>query len=220
MNMALAGLAILLIGDSHIAATGYFNDPLHDGLVDSGASVHSFGVCGEPPAAWTDPIPIICGRGERHGREPAKISGDRSLRGWKLSDLIDQYHPNLVVIELGDTVAGYGVTPNLPRDVIGYQVPRLLEPVKAHDLPCIWIGPPWGTDGGPYKKTNARVKELSDYLSQIVAPCHYIDSLKFSRPGQWATTDGIHLKEEPAQIWDDDLIRSIVAIARKLPRHR
>lgn len=212
MTKALAGLVMLVIGDSHIAATGFFNDALHDGLMAQGAQVHSFGVCGAPALDWVTPRPLICGRGERHNGAPALMVSGPELQGWSLAALIAEYRPNLVVIELGDTIAGYGVAPTLPREIIAGQVHALLEPVAAHRLPCIWIGPPWG-EGGPYKKTLARVKELSDFLSQIVAPCRYVDSLRFSRPGEWQTLDGIHLTLPANQVWDDDLVRSVVQIA-------
>jgi hypothetical protein len=217
--MALAGLAMLIIGDSHLASISWFNNALQDALVGQGASVNMFGVCNSGPSDWIIPSTIVCGRGERHDANPAVLSNQHTLRGWALSDLIKQYSPNLVVIELGDTMAGYGVTPRLPRDLIADQVEELLIPIKARNLPCIWIGPPWGTEGGPYKKTFGRVKEASDYLSQIVAPCHYVDSLKFSQPGQWPTRDGLHLTDQGTEAWDKYLVSSIDQIAQGLPRH-
>ncbi len=210
---------MLIIGDSHIAATGFFNDALQDGLVGQGAVVHSYGVCGAAARDWVYPGPIMCGRGERHNGDPARMGTHRSLHGWSLADLIGQYHPNMVVVELGDTMAGYGVTPTLPRELIFDQVQLLLGPIKARQLPCVWIGPPWGTDGGQYKKTVARVKELSDYLAQIVTPCRYVNSLAFSRPGQWPTRDGLHLTNEAYQSWDNDIVRSIVQIATGSRQH-
>lgn len=219
MSMALAGLVILIVGDSHIAATSFFNDPLQDALVGQGAQVHSFGVCAADASAWINPAPIVCGRGERHNGEPAKIATQPTLRGWALPELIGRYKPNLVIVELGDTLAGYGVMPTLPRPLIDEQVHELLIPIKARGLPCIWIGPPWGTDGGAYKKTNARVKEVSDYLAQVVAPCRYIDSLVAAPPGRWATRDGIHLTLQATADWDNYLVRSIDQIAETLPRH-
>ncbi|HEX5319751.1 MAG TPA: SGNH/GDSL hydrolase family protein [Stellaceae bacterium] len=218
VNAALAGLVMLIVGDSHIAATSFFNDALQDALVSQGAAVHSFGVCGAAGADWINPAPIVCGRGERHNSEPARIDTQHNLRGWALPDLINKYKPNLVVIELGDTLAGYGVMPTLPRALIDEQVRELLIPIKSRNLPCIWIGPPWGTEGGPYKKTNARLKEVSDYLAQVVAPCKYIDSTQFSKPGEWPTRDGIHLTLQATRVWDNHLITSIDQIARQMPR--
>ena len=47
---------------------------------------------------------------------------------------------------------------------------------RPANLPCVWIGPGWGTEGGPYFKNYARVRQVNDYLSTHVAPCRYIDS--------------------------------------------
>jgi hypothetical protein len=219
MNMTLAGLAILIIGDSHIAGMGYFNNPLHESLVSQGATVNTFGVCGSVPGDWVVPGKAICGRGERHDAEPAQVSTDGKLPGWSLSALVARYKPNLLIVSLGENLAGYGLTPDLPRDYINDQVNQLMMPIKALKLPCIWIGPPWGQEGGYYKKSNTRVKALSDYLSQIVAPCHYVDSLPSAKPGQMATLDGVHLTPDATRLWDTYLMRSIDQIAATLPRH-
>ena len=218
MKAALAGVVMLIIGDSHIATTEHFNNLLHDELLNQGASVHTFGVCNSSPDDWIVPATIVCGRGERHDAAPAIVRSEHWLRGWALPELIARYNPNLVVIELGDTMAGYGVAPELPRTRIAEQVWLLLESVRSRNLPCIWIGPPWGGEGGPYKKTYARVKELSGYLSQLVAPCRYIDSLRFSQPGQWPTRDGVHLTQDATRRWDADLVRSIDQIVAGQPR--
>lgn len=219
MSGALAGLAILVIGDSHIAALGQFNNLLHEELVEQGAEVNSFGVCSSLPDDWLQPSQTPCGRGERHGNGPAQLSKSGSAQGWLLPTLIAQYKPNLVVVEMGDTLAGYGEAPDLPKASIAKQVSDLLQPIKADKVSCIWIGPPWGTEGGAYKKTFTRVKELSDYLSQIVVPCHYVDSLQASRPGEWPTVDGVHLTASGTRLWDNYIISSIDQIAPALPRH-
>jgi hypothetical protein len=218
MNMALAGLAILIIGDSHIAGMGYFNNPLHESLVSQGATVNTFGVCGSVPGDWVMPGKAICGRGERHDAEPAQMSNDGKLPGWSLSALVARYKPNLLIVSLGENLAGYGITPDLPRDYINDQVSQLMLPIKALKLPCIWIGPPWGQEGFYYKKSDTRVKALSDYLSQVVAPCHYVDSLPSSKPGELTTLDGVHLTPDATRLWDAYLTRSIDQIAASLPR--
>ena len=88
--------------------------------------------------------------------------------------LIAEHHPNLVVIEMGDTMAGYGQQ-TLPRGWIYQQVRTLTQRIAAQNLPCIWVGPPWGNEGSSYHKTFARVKEMSEFLCAAVAPCNYID---------------------------------------------
>lgn len=54
---------------------------------------------------------------------------------------------------------------------------------------------------------------MSDYLSQIVAPCRYVNSLAFSQPGEWPTRDGVHLTAGSLRLWDDKLIASIDQLA-------
>jgi hypothetical protein len=119
---------------------------------------------------------------------------------WSIDTLIQQTHPNLIVVEIGDALAGYGDR-ELRRGYVSEQVALLTDRIKAHHLPCVWIGPGWGTEGGPYFKTFARVKEYSDYLATQVAPCEYIDSLTLSKPGEWPTFDGQHYTVPGYQKW-------------------
>jgi len=216
MNTALAGLVLLVIGDSHIAGDGRFNNSLHEALVDQGATVHTFGVCGSVPSNWMIPSHIVCGRGERHNRDHVQLSMNQTLLGWSLPALISNYHPNIVLIELGDNLGQYSLGTSLSRDWITSEVNELLLAVRSTNVPCVWIGPTWGTENGPYNKTFAKVKGLSDMLSQIVAPCHYVDSLAFSQPGEWRTLDGVHLTSASNQLWAKDLVKSIGHIALML----
>ena len=94
--MALAGLVMLVIGDSQLSGYGVFNNALHDGLVDQGATVHTFGVCGSIPSDWITPQKqFLCGRGERHNREPAQVTMDGKAQGWTLPSLMARYNPNV-----------------------------------------------------------------------------------------------------------------------------
>ncbi|HWD56767.1 MAG TPA: SGNH/GDSL hydrolase family protein [Stellaceae bacterium] len=220
MNLGLAGMVLLVIGDSHIAGFGTFNNTLHDGLLAQGAMVHTFGLCGSVPSGWIIPQRAICGSGERHNGDPAQISKDDNSNGWSLPALISRYNPDLVVVELGENLALYGISPRLSSDWINSEVSGLLLPIRAAKLPCVWVGPPWGGEkDGPYKKTFARVEELSDYLSHVVSPCQYVDSLAFSRPGEWPTLDGVHLTAASTRLWDSDVIHSIDQFAATLPDH-
>ena len=71
-----------------------------------------------------------------------------------------------------------------------------------------------GNGGGPYFKTYARVKEMNDFLSTHVAPCRYIDSLKFAQPGEWNTFDGQHYSLPGYQKWGTAIDGEIVALAQ------
>jgi lysophospholipase L1-like esterase len=219
MKLALAGLIILIIGDSHLASKDFLLASLHANLVAQGATVHSYGVCGANPHDWIARSTLTCGRGERHNLEEAAIDTSPRVRTWSLPELLARYHPDLLIVELGDNMAGYGVLPELPRDGIVRQVRELLGPIQARRVPCLWVGPPWGSEGGASNKTFARVRELSDELAVVVGPCRYVDSLKFSQPGQWPTFDGEHLTPDGYRVWGADITAAAVEWVRQW-RHR
>jgi len=207
MNGALAGLVILALGDSHMV---YMVSPLHEALEEQGATVNTYGMCGAMAADWLTKTTTQC-FAERHDKSAAIVK-NQSAPTWLLTDLIAQNHPNLVVIELGDNMAGYGTLPALPRQFITDQVNEILAPIKARKLPCVWIGPPWGGDTMLYHKSEERVRELSQFLAQAVAPCAYIDTTSFARPGEWATADGEHLTQPSYRKWSLDIASAIVRL--------
>jgi hypothetical protein len=219
IKSALAGLVVLIIGDSHNASKEFLLSSLHDALVNQGASVHSYGVCGSQPIDWVKQTELQCGRAERHNGEEPTVDHSPKVKTWSLEKLIEQHHPDLLVVELGDNMGGYGVLPALPKDWISFEVQQMLKPITAHHLPCVWVGPPWGSEGGPSNKTFARVQDLSGYLSQIVYPCRYIDSLRFSQPGQWPTFDGEHLTPDSYRIWGADIADATVRLSAQIRSH-
>jgi len=204
MNGPLAGLVILAIGDSHMV---YMASSLHDALEQQGARVDAYGMCGAMATDWLMPTTTQCSV-ERHDDGPALVK-NQTTHSWLLADLIARDHPNLIVVELGDNMAGYGTMPSLPQDFIAAQVREFLAPLKARNLPCIWVGPPWGSDTPLYHKTDGRVNALSRFLAQIVAPCGYVDSTSFAGPGDWPTVDGEHLTEPAYHAWSVDITNAI-----------
>ena len=108
-------------------------------------------------------------------------------------------------------MAGYG-QPTLPQSWIYGKVRALTTAIKAQNVACIWVGPPWGSEGSSYMKTYTRVKEMSEFLSKAVAPCTYIDSTAFSRQGEWPTIDGQHLTASGFRAWGKDIADSIARI--------
>lgn len=219
IKAALAGLVVLIVGDSHIASKDFLLSSLHDALLNQGAIVHSYGVCGSQPHDWVAQTELPCGRAERHNADEPIVDKSPKVKTWSLDQLIEQHHPDLLVVELGDNMAGYGVLPALPREWISVETAQMLKPITAHHLPCIWVGPPWGSEGGPSNKTFARVQELSDYLANAVYPCRYVDSLRFSQPGQWATYDGEHLTPDSYKLWGDDIANAAVRLSAGMRKH-
>lgn len=211
MSLALAGLVILAIGDSHMAGRNYLLTNLHDQLEAQGAQVNSYGMCGASAGDWIYPTTVSCGRGEHHDNQEPVTDRNKIEKTWNINQLIQQNHPNLIIIELADTMASYGTDP-FPRAWIYDQVRALVGRIKADNISCVWVGPIWGNPGPPYHKTTARVTEMAQFLSQNVAPCSFIDSTQFAQPGQWPTTDGQHLTPDGYHLWGQDITNAIVRL--------
>jgi hypothetical protein len=206
--MALAGLVILALGDSHMAGRDYLLTNLHDQLEAQGASVHSYGMCGASAGDWLYPTTVSCGRGEHNDNSPPVTDRDKQAKTWNLNELIAKHHPNLIIVELGDTMAGYG-QPEMPKAWIYDQVRALVGRISSQNISCVWVGPIWGNEGPPYRKTVGRVREVSQFLAQNVAPCAFVDSTAFARPGEWPTTDGQHLTPAGYRQWGADIVAAV-----------
>ena len=191
---------MLIIGASQFAHTGYLITTLHTDLQERGAAVVTYGACATVPDAWVDARPVTCGTAVRVG--PGAVVEDRSkaATSWAVSDLIHQYHPQLVVIGIADTLAGYRQH-EISASWIKQETHELVQKIAAEHVACVWLGTTWGTEGGPLGKNFQRVKELSELLAQDVAPCAYVDCLAFSKPGEWPTIDGQHHTAAAYELW-------------------
>ena len=209
----LAGLTILMLGDSHFATQGYLVTTLQDALIQQGAKVVTEAACGAPASVWAEAGIAPCGSAERVQSGPIKKDNSNHAHVPAFEDLLGKYHPNLVVIGSGDTMAGYAQA-TLPAQWIGDQIKSITRRIQAANLPCVWIGPGWGTEGGPYFKNYARVREVNAYLASNVAPCRYIDSTRFAQPGEWSTFDGQHYSLPAYQKWGLAIDQAIVSIVQ------
>jgi hypothetical protein len=205
----LAGLSILIVGDSHLSEPGYLIDTLQDQLIAAGAQVHTYSVCGSIPGDWVKSVPGTCGGAERNGKAPLVIDHDAKTR--PVDQLIAANKARLVIVVQGDTIGGYGKD-EFPKAWAWQQVTALTQDLAASKTACVWVGPVWGTEGGKYQKSFARVKQLSSFLAANVAPCQYIDSLTFSKPGEWATVDGQHLTTTGYKYWGADIMKTLVKL--------
>ena len=212
MSLLLAGLTVLVIGDSHLATPGYLVDTLHDELRSQGAKVYSYGACGTPAGDWMQTIQPPCGSAFHLDDGKTRIRAGEAGTTKPLPELVAKYHPDLIVVVNGDTMAAYQ-NPVLPKNWIWNQVSSLTKGIKASGASCVWVGPAWGSEGGKYGKTFARTKEMSDYLVDIVSPCIYIDSTRMSQPGEWGTLpgDGQHYTNAGYQAWGSAIAKQIVS---------
>jgi hypothetical protein len=198
-----------------MAGHDYLISSLHDALQNQGAVVHSYGMCGASADAWLNRTTVSCGRAERHEHGPTIATEHKQEFTWTINELLAKHHPNLVVVEAGDAMAGYG-SPQMPKAWIYEQSHSLAGRIASAGAGCIWVGPVYGEVNSPYHKSDDRVRELSQFLSQSVAPCHYVDSTQFVKPGEWRTTDGQHLTAAGYRAWGQDIADSVARIKGKL----
>jgi len=215
-NMALAALSIFVISDGSMMGNDPLSNGLHEALTEQGATVYSYGMCGASAEDWVYPVTVSCGRMERLGQRPVVVEHTVS-RTWNLDRLTAQHHPDLVIVELADFMAGYGLA-EVPRRWAIDEIRTLVDRIEKHHLPCAWVGPVWGQQDGPYYKTTARVKEMSELLSTTVAPCRFIDSVAFGKPGQWPTIDGEHLTRSSYRQWSAAIANSLAPLENELSR--
>ncbi|WJJ94301.1 hypothetical protein [Neopusillimonas aromaticivorans] len=152
ITSVLAGLSILIIGDSHLTAPEYLVTTLHDGLARQGAVVHSIGVCGSTPADWLKATPGDCGASERKGADKPTFSAN-SATTRPITGLLNEEKPDLVIVVMGDTIANYSGG-SFMKTWAWQNTTQLTKAIAASNTACVWVGPAWGTEGGKYKKTS------------------------------------------------------------------
>ena len=221
--MLITGLSILIIGDSHLSKPDRLINSLHSELMNQGAAVHTFGVCGSRPSDWLTAYAAFPCDGydgvygaDRTGKGPVKVLG-KATTTIPVKTLIANEKPNLVVIVLGDTTNGYDAK-EFPKLWAWQEITSLTKEIASTKTPCVWVGPAWGgLDGqNKFKKNKARVEEMSRFLSKNVAPCIFIDSTTMAKPGEWVTVDGQHLTAQGYKFWGEAIVNSLKKI--ELPK--
>ena len=178
MNGALAGLVILVLGDSHMAGPTYLISSLHEALEAQGATVDSYGMCGANPDAWLEKTTVSCGRAERHGAA-ADPGGKRKAGIYLANQRFAQQAPP----QHGDRRGGRrDGRLRLAATTEGVDLRSVARAGDAHQCGGCFLrlgGAGLRRVNSPYHKADDRVRELSEFLSQSVAPCVYVDLLKF-----------------------------------------
>jgi len=210
MSLVLAGLTVLVLGESHMSLGNYLIGSLPDELVQQGAKVYSYGACGASAGDWLAAKSVPCG-GFRIDTGSVKERPADVASTQPIGSLINKHKPDLLVVIIGDTMASYD-NKIIPKSWVWQGVSALTKEIKSLGTRCVWVGPAWGEDGGKYKKTNARAKEFSDYLSTLVAPCTYVDSLTLSKPGEWKTFDGQHFNKWGYEGWAKGITNAIISL--------
>jgi hypothetical protein len=203
----LLGLSVLVIGESHLTLNNHLREPLVQDLLAQGAAhVHVVGACGASPARWTKSTQVDCGA-DQVDRRPATVLG-KEAHTTPIADLIQADKPNLVVVIEGDTMGSYD-KPAFPKAWAWQEVTSLTKAIADTHTACVWVGPGWGGSSGQFAKGDDRVRELSAFLANNVAPCAYVDSTTFAKPGQWQTLDGEHYTQTGYVAWSKAIVNAM-----------
>jgi hypothetical protein len=211
----LLGLTILMLGDSHFASNGYLVTTLQDQLISQGAKVTTYAACGAATGVWVSNGVAPCGTAERVQSGPL-VAHPGPAQVPPFDAMVAQVHPNLVIIGGGDVMGGYAQGGFSP-EYVGAQVNALIRRIEVQNIPCVWVGPGWGTEGGPYFKTFAKAAAINEFLATHVTYCHYIDSTKLAQPGEWPTFDGQHYTAVGYKKWGAAIDAAILRLAQGKP---
>lgn len=169
MSGALLGLSLLIIGDSHLSSADSLIKSLPDALVAEGATVTTYGVCGSLAGDWvTGRRNASCGSNSRINDAPVSQPVMDHAPTPSVAGLLEQHHPDAIVIVLGDTMANYNKD-TLYHPWVSQQITALTKVIAAARTPCYWVGPPWGEETPRYRKTDARAQEVAAILDRDLA---------------------------------------------------
>ena len=214
MNALLAGLTLLIIGDSHVTFKDSLLEILPDAFTRQGAKVITYGVCSSTAADWVVPNPNNgCGAAQRIGNEPIGAPDMKPASPPPMASLLEKWHPDVVMVVLGDTMAGYGQK-TISENWVDEQVKTLTYTIGK--TACIWIGPTWGQYSPRYGKTDQRTTEMATFMKEEVQPCAYVDGTQLMKPGSVSTIDGIHATPASYQVWGDAIVKTTLPMLEKI----
>lgn len=217
---------ILVVGDSH--NVGPFGDALYKTLGDEMAvEVRSVGLAGASGTTFSSDKEkqrtLRSGYAHRRKGENVVIRHGKPVTVPKLSDLIKEEDPKVVVVELGDNFAGYAST--VSDGSIRNQVDLVLKQIESKSPAprCFWVTPIWtsreGT--GAYKKTNARLYKVNKLIKDAAGTrCTVLDStqdLGLKKDEIKVLSDGIHFGLDSGRKWGKAAGRTIAESLRSRP---
>ena len=193
---------VLHIGDSH--SCGVYGKTV-DGLMrDTGAKVNTVAVAGSNPSYFMKGTTTKCGYYSKD--ENGKVTEPywtTPMQTPLLTNLIDTYKPNVLVVSLGANMVGYG------ESTIRSMIESVCDKAKTAGCKIVWVGPP---DSRIQKDSD--VSKLYSILNSEIAKYDgvLVDSRKYTEyPSSGG--DGLHYSgtngTEKAKNWANSVMNAI-----------
>ncbi len=202
---------VLHIGDSH--TVGIYGKTIDALLRTTGAKVTTVGSSGSSPSWWIESKVTKSGfyMNDENGNIDSPIDWKTPHITPKLTDLIEKYHPNIIIFSLGANLIHQN------KEKIESEVSQILEIAKKNKIKIIWVGPPNG-------KINIKPKEVQDFLYQhlkVIVKMYegdFIDSRPYTYYPENMKGDGVHFGgvkgTKIAKDWSKQIFMQIQKISK------
>lgn len=174
---------VLHIGDSH--TVGVYGKEMDKLMRQTGAKVQTYGSAGSSPSGWIKGFTTKSGfySKDDKGNIDSNPNWKTPHETPKMSNLINNFKPNVIVISLGANL----IKANAER--IEKEVKDLSEIAKESGAKIIWVGPP---DGRESKKPESKQAFLYNHLEKIASQYGtFIDSRPYTEYPETGG-DGLH----------------------------
>lgn len=218
---------VLQIGDSH--TVGAFGDQLYKSLASNThvTSARSIGLASASGSHYSAESAAKRTLGYGFIDRPYMKSSTSKGTVDKLSTLLSNTKPDVLIVELADNFAGYRETQK--SDVFAKnEIQKILNQItNSNSKPneCFWVGPTW-TDwvddnglpidkrknghGTFYKKSTLRAQQIANLIKkEIDGKCTFIDSMKIIEKSEIKTADGIHCNQTSGSLWGQRVYEEI-----------
>ncbi|MBC7457428.1 MAG: SGNH/GDSL hydrolase family protein [Bdellovibrionaceae bacterium] len=217
---------VLQIGDSH--TVGAFGDQLYKSLSlnSNVTSARSIGLASASGSHYS--AESAAQRTLNYGFIDRPYMKSSSTKGTvdKLSTLLNNMKPDVLIVELADNFSGYRTQSN---DIFAKnEIQKILNQISTSNSKpneCFWVGPTWtdwvDDNGLPvdkrknnkatfYKKSTLRAQQIANLIKkEIDGKCTFIDSMKIMAKSEVKTADGIHCNQASGVLWGQRVYEEI-----------
>lgn len=226
LSSASLAAEVLVVGDSH--NVGPFGEALYKTLGEElDLNIRSIGLAGASGTTYSadkeKQRTLRAGYANRKPGTNQVVAHGTPMTVPKLSELIKEEKPKIVVVELGDNFAGYASP--VSDAYVKKQVQVVLQQIESSSPAprCFWVTPIWtdreGT--GLYKKTNERLLQVNRLIKEAAGNrCQVLDSTKdlgLKKEEIKVLSDGIHFGKESGKKWGQAAGVKIASVLRGSP---